>query len=209
MSPTTSARSDFVARWPRRSWTAAARAGRGSPAAARSLNSSCGREIHSKIWSGSAVYAESSPSGLKATKLAAPTRISGAVSPIARDRARMTPVAIPGIAAGRTCLPDRLPLRRAERHRALADRRRHRPDRLARGDDHDREHEQPEGEAAGEHDAAELERAAHQERQAEDSVDDRRDGGEVLDVHLDEAVPPPVAVRRTPRGRSPSPRPPG
>ena len=41
--------------------------------------------------------------GLKVTKIAAPTRISGAVSPIARDSARITPVAMPGIEAGRTC----------------------------------------------------------------------------------------------------------
>ena len=47
--------------------------------------------------------AESSPSGLKAMKVGAPTRISGAVSPIARDSARITPVAMPGMAAGRTC----------------------------------------------------------------------------------------------------------
>ena len=40
---------------------------------------------------------------MKATKVAAPTTISGAVSPIARDSARITPVAMPGTAAGRTC----------------------------------------------------------------------------------------------------------
>jgi hypothetical protein len=62
-----------------------------------------GREIQLKIWIGSAVNSESSPSGLKAMIATAPARIRGAVSPIARDRARITPVAIPGIAAGRTC----------------------------------------------------------------------------------------------------------
>ena len=44
---------------------------------------------------------ESRPVGLKATKVAAPTRISGAVSPIARETERITPVAIPGTDAGR------------------------------------------------------------------------------------------------------------
>ena len=43
-----------------------------------------GREIQSKIWIGSAVKSDPSPSGLKAMKVAAPTTISGAVSPMAR-----------------------------------------------------------------------------------------------------------------------------
>jgi hypothetical protein len=54
-------------------------------AAARSLNSAWGREIQLKIWIGSAVNWLVSPSGLKVTKVSAPSRISGAVSPMARD----------------------------------------------------------------------------------------------------------------------------
>ena len=52
---------------------------------------------------GSAVKASNSPSGLKRGDAAAPISSSGAVSPIARDSARMTPVAMPAIDPGRTC----------------------------------------------------------------------------------------------------------
>ncbi len=41
--------------------------------------------------------------GLNATYVMAPTMISGAVSPTARESARIEPVAIPGIDAGSTC----------------------------------------------------------------------------------------------------------
>src|SRR5215211_7776193 len=93
-------------------------------------------------------------------------------------------------------LPDRLPLRGAEREGAVADGRGHGPDRLARDDDHDRQHEQRERYPAREQRAAERQRAAHGERQPEDPVDDRGHGGEVLDVDLDQPVPPlrPVGV---------------
>ena len=107
-------------------------------AAASAWKSSLGCEIQLKICSGRAVKAESRPVGLKATNVAAPTRISGAVSPIARESDRMMPVAMPGIDDGQDLPPDRLPLRRAEGERALLDRRRDGADRLARGDDHDR-----------------------------------------------------------------------
>ena len=40
--------------------------------------------------------------GQKLIDVNAPTMISGALSPIARESARITPVEIPGIAAGRT-----------------------------------------------------------------------------------------------------------
>jgi hypothetical protein len=55
-----------------------------------------------KIWIGSAVKLSLMPPGAKATNVAAPTTISGAVSPMARDSARITPVAMPGIDAGST-----------------------------------------------------------------------------------------------------------
>ena len=47
-----------------------------------------------------------------------------------------------------------------------------------------------------------VERAAHDEGEPEDAVDDRRDGGEVLDVDLDRRGSTSARGRRTPRGRS-------
>ena len=58
-----------------------------------------------------------------------------------------------------------------------------------------RQHQQAQGQAAGEQHVAEAERPADEEGEAEDPVDDRRDRGEVLDVELDEAVEPALAVR--------------
>ena len=114
----------------------------------------------------------------------------------------MTPVAIPGIEAGRTCRANRLPLGRAERQRALADRVGHRADRLAGGDDHHRQHQQRQRHRAGGEDEAEVERPADDEGEPEDAVDDRGHRREVLDVDLDQPVPPARACRRTPRGRA-------
>ena len=65
------------------------------------MNSSWGWVTQSKIWIGSAVNCDIR-SGSNATNVAAPTTISGAVSPMARDSARITPVAMPGTAAGST-----------------------------------------------------------------------------------------------------------
>ena len=48
------------------------------------------------------VKALNGPAGLNVMKVRAPSRMSGAASPIARERARIEPVAIPGTAAGRT-----------------------------------------------------------------------------------------------------------
>ena len=90
--------------------------------------------------------------------------------------------------------PDGLPLGGAEGHGALADRRRHGADGLAPGDDHHGQHQQPQRQAAGQHHVALRERAAHEEGEAEDPVDDRRHRGQVLDVHLDRAVVPALAV---------------
>ncbi len=47
---------------------------------------------------------------------------------------------------------------------------------------------------AGEQHAPETE-PAHEEREAENAVDDRRDAGEVLDVQLEQAVVPAVLSR--------------
>ena len=53
---------------------------------------------------GRAVNLENGPVGSIVMKLAAPTSINGAVSPIALATARIVPVRIPGIATGRTWL---------------------------------------------------------------------------------------------------------
>ena len=45
---------------------------------------------------------ENGPLGSKTIKVEAPTTISGAVSPIARDIARIVPVRMPGMACGST-----------------------------------------------------------------------------------------------------------
>ena len=63
---------------------------------------SCGREAQLKIWIGRTVKRSNGPLGVKGTKSKAPIMISGAVSPMARERARMMPVIMPGRAAGTT-----------------------------------------------------------------------------------------------------------
>ena len=72
------------------------------PAAAFSANAAWGRETQLKIWIGSTVKGEKRSEGRKGTYVSAPIVMSGAVSPMARDSARMRPVRIPGKAAGRT-----------------------------------------------------------------------------------------------------------
>lgn len=72
------------------------------PPAASSWNVSCGRAVQLKICMGSAVNSSIGLSGKKATNVRAPIMIRGAVSPIARDSARMIPVKMPGSAEGRT-----------------------------------------------------------------------------------------------------------
>ena len=102
----------------------------------------------------------------------------------------MTPVAMPGIAAGRTWRrivchwvapsasePSRIDggtARSASRAARITIGRTSRV-RVMR---------------AGEEDEAEVERAADDEGESEDAVDDRGHGGEVLDVELDQPVPP-------------------
>ena len=83
----------------------------------------------------------------------------------------------------------------------------HGADRLARGDDHHRQHQQRQGQRAGGEDEAEVERPADDEGEPEDAVDDRGHRGEVLDVDLDQPVPPARACPRTPRGRAAAPTP--
>ena len=127
---------------------------------------------------------------MNATKLAAPTRISGAVSPIARESERITPVAIPGIDAGSTCFqivchwvaPSAIEPSRIDGGTA---RIASRPAMITTGRTSSAER-QP----AGEHDPPERQRPTDEEGEAEDSVDDRGHSGEVLDVDLDELVPP-------------------
>ena len=88
-------------------------------AAATCWYAASGRETQLKIWIGKAVKGsngaskrplgwrnasrgDSIPPGVDATKTAAPTIKSGAVSPIAREMARITPVTMPGMAVGKT-----------------------------------------------------------------------------------------------------------
>ena len=63
---------------------------------------SCGRPAQSKIWIGSAVKLSFALDGTNVMNVAAPIVTSGAVSPIAREIARMIPVRIPPAALGTT-----------------------------------------------------------------------------------------------------------
>ncbi len=95
---------------------------------------------------------------------------------------------------GEHLAPDDLPLRGAERVGALTDRVGNGPDRLARGDDHRREHEQREDHRPGQENPPEAE-PTDEEGEAEDAVDDRGHRRQVLDVHLEQPVVPALAVR--------------
>ncbi len=145
-----------------------------------------------KIWTGRAVKAPSGV-GSNATYVSAPISTSGAVSPIARDRARIDPVTMPGSAAGSTDAERDLPAGRAEGEAALADRVGHGPQRLARRDDHRGSTSSARIIAPASSTRAEAE-AADEEREPEDAVDDRRDPGQVRDVHLEEPVVPAVLL---------------
>src|SRR5690606_40621395 len=72
------------------------------PAAASRWNSGCGRAIQLKTWIGMTVKPSSGPFGTNGTKASAPMMSSGAASPIARERARIVPVRMPGSASGST-----------------------------------------------------------------------------------------------------------
>ncbi len=71
-------------------------------AAAFSENSFCGLLTQLNICIGNTVNESMTLSGTKGTKVSAPITISGAVSPIALERERITPVNIPETAAGNT-----------------------------------------------------------------------------------------------------------
>ena len=75
------------------------------PAAATSWNAACGLDAQLKICIGNVVNGSITDSGTNATYVNAPIIISGAVSPIALDIDKITPVNIPGVAMGKTwCL---------------------------------------------------------------------------------------------------------
>lgn len=71
-------------------------------AAAFSINPCCGLEIQLNICIGNTENSSIGLSGANGTYAKAPTTISGAVSPTARDSAKMTPVNIPPADAGKT-----------------------------------------------------------------------------------------------------------
>ena len=113
---------------------------------------------------------------------------------MARDSARITPVAMPGIAAGRTwrqivchwVAPRAIEPSRIEGGTA---RMASRPAMITTGST-----SSPRVSPPASTTLPWRERAAHEEGQAEDPVDDRRDRGQVLDVHLDRAVVPALTV---------------
>ena len=72
------------------------------PAPATSRKSACGRLAQSKICSGNPLNSSQGELGTNVMKVAAPIATSGAASPRAREMARITPVIIPGSAAGKT-----------------------------------------------------------------------------------------------------------
>ncbi len=72
-------------------------------AAAFTKKPSWGRDTQLKIWMGKTVKESVGLAGTKGTYVSAPITINGAVSPIARDNANITPVKIPPKAAGRVC----------------------------------------------------------------------------------------------------------
>ena len=115
------------------------------PAAATACQPCCGNVVQLNICIGKAVKRSLGPSGVKFMNVAAPTTISGAVSPIARERARIVPVIAPGSAIGSTCPAYRVPFRRPERVGAFAYLTRHRPDGLPGSDNNDWQDEQAKG----------------------------------------------------------------
>ena len=104
---------------------------------------------------------------------------------------------MPGSAAGQDVVADHLPAGRAQRQRRLAERVRHGPQRLLGGDDDHRQDQETQRQPAGPERRAQCQarhaEGPHEQRQAEDAVDDRRHAGEVGDVRLDD---PPEPARR-------------
>ena len=139
--------------------------------------------------------------GRKGRKKAAPVNMIGAVSPAVRETSRMTPVRMPLAELGRTTR--RMVCQRVapSAPAGLAERARHRLQRLAGGDDHHRQRHHGEREARGEDAGAEAEEQ-HEGADAEQRVHDRGHAGEVDDGEVDEARQPVVAARtRTGRAR--------
>ena len=176
------------------------------PAAALAWKSSCGRDTQLKIWIGSTVNGDQIESGANVANVTAPAMMSGAVSPIARDSARINPVKIPGVATGSTwcqivchfVAPSAYEPSRSDPGTA---RSASRVERMTTGSTS----------------SASVDAPARTLRpmpiirtnrpSPEQAVDDRRHRGEVGDVQLDDARTP-DCVRRIPRGRSPRRRPP-
>ena len=140
------------------------------------------------------------PSGSNRTDPARPTTISGAASPMARDSPRMVPVAMPGTADGQRLPPGGLPHRGAERERAL-------PDVLRDGSHASRVVMMMTGRISSASATAppstmpvSLEAEQCHDGDRQQAVDDGGHRGEVLQVDLDQPVPPARWCRRTPRG---------
>jgi hypothetical protein len=74
------------------------------PADASTWNSSRESDAYLKMASGKMVKPLSNPVGLNVTNESAPSNSSGADSPIALETARIVPVAVPGMAYGKTSL---------------------------------------------------------------------------------------------------------
>ena len=131
----------------------------------QSSRSACGSAV---IWLMHARRVERGPTG------AVRRPASGAASPIARERPRIVPVAMPGTAEGRVCrqvvchavAPSASePSRISSRHRAH---------RLAGGDDDDRQDQQRQRDRPAEDDAGLLEAHERHDRDRQQAVDDRR-----------------------------------
>ena len=119
---------------------------------------------------------------------------SGAVSPAMRASARMTPVMMPGSAAGSTTRERRPRPRGAQRQRAFAQCRRHEPQQFFGGSRDDRNHHHAERDAAGEH--RELPHLQHDDAVDEHADHDRRHAVQRVGGEADD--------RREPRAATPT-----
>ena len=125
---------------------------------------------------------------------------SGAVSPMTRAMASVTPVTMPPSAVGQHDLRDRPPLRHAQRVRRLAQLVRHQLQHLLGRAHDDRDHQQRQRDRAAEAHAHARPEDQHEQRVGEEAGDDRRDAGHHVDeevIHRGQPV-----CRRTRRGRS-------
>ena len=134
------------------------------------------------------------PPGGAAMKARMPIISSGAVSPSARAMPMIVPVRMPGKRQRKHVLEGHLHLRRADAERGIADRRRHRLDRVAPGDDDHRHGHQRQRQPADQRRRARQVHDVEEHREAEQAEDDRGHRGEVVDADLDR-VGPAVARR--------------